>query len=295
MGVSRIVGAVAGLWRFPVKSMRDERLEQAELTERGLVGDHAYALIDADTGKVVSAKSAGLYPDLFGCRAAFIEPPRSGGELPPVRIALPDGASATSDSSDVDRVLSAYFRRNVSWLGPRPMTSPSPSTTPTFRISTQQVTETRSSNRSLARPSSPKPVLLPPARRLVLRPVPGVRSDDVHPRAAERASAPKPLRPAAVPNERDRRRQRGWGRERLDRHEIAIGDAVRLSVALPDPRCAMTTLAQDELPKDTDVLRTLTRHNRVQVGAAGLFPCAGVYAVVEAPGTLQTSDRVALT
>jgi uncharacterized protein len=81
----------------------------------------------------------------------------------------------------------------------------------------------------------------------------------------------------------------------LDRHEIAIGDAVRLSVALPDPRCAMTTLAQDELPKDTDVLRTLTRHNRVQVGAAGLFPCAGVYAVVEAPGTLQTSDRVALT
>jgi hypothetical protein len=57
----------------------------------------------------------------------------------------------------------------------------------------------------------------------------------------------------------------------------------------------MTTLAQDELPKDTDVLRTLTRHNRVQVGAAGLFPCAGVYAVVEAPGTLQTSDRVALT
>jgi len=45
-------------------------------------------------------------------------------------------------------------------------------------------------------------------------------------------------------------------------HELAIGDAVRLSVALPDPRCVMTTLAQDELPKDTDVLRTLTRHDR---------------------------------
>ncbi len=56
------VGAVARLWRFPVKSMRGERLEQAELTEHGLVGDRAYALIDANTGKVVSAKSAGLYP-----------------------------------------------------------------------------------------------------------------------------------------------------------------------------------------------------------------------------------------
>jgi len=57
----------------------------------------------------------------------------------------------------------------------------------------------------------------------------------------------------------------------------------------------MTTLAQDDLPKDTDVLRTLTRHNRLQVGAAGQFPCAGVYAVVEAPGTMRTGDRVALT
>jgi hypothetical protein len=57
----------------------------------------------------------------------------------------------------------------------------------------------------------------------------------------------------------------------------------------------MTTLAQDELPQDPDVLRTLTRHNRAQVGAAGQFPCAGVYAVVEAPGTMRTGDRVALT
>ena len=51
MATSGIVGAVAGLWRFPVKSMRGELLEQAEFTELGLVGDRAYALIDADTGK----------------------------------------------------------------------------------------------------------------------------------------------------------------------------------------------------------------------------------------------------
>ena len=109
MATNGTVGAVAALWRFPVKSMRGERLEQAQLTELGLMGDRAYALIDADTGKVVSAKSVRLFPDLFSCRAAFVEPPRSGGELPSVRIALPDGASVTSDSSEVDRVLSAYF------------------------------------------------------------------------------------------------------------------------------------------------------------------------------------------
>ena len=76
--------------------------------------------------------------------------------------------------------------------------------------------------------------------------------------------------------------------------ELAIGDALRFNVALPDPRCVMTTLAQDELPRDTDVLRALVRHNRIQVGDAGLFPCVGVYAVVRASGTLRTGDNVSL-
>jgi uncharacterized protein YcbX len=52
-----IVGSLSGLWRFPVKSMMGERLEEAELSGRGIAGDRAYALIDTDTGKVVSAKS----------------------------------------------------------------------------------------------------------------------------------------------------------------------------------------------------------------------------------------------
>ena len=75
----------------------------------------------------------------------------------------------------------------------------------------------------------------------------------------------------------------------------AIGDAARLRVALPDQRCVMTTLAQGDLPKDTEILRTLVQHNKIQVGDAGQFPCAGVYAVVEAPGTMRTGDPVALT
>jgi hypothetical protein len=44
MAKGDIIGSVAGLWRFPVKSMRGERLEQVEITPRGLVGDRAYAL-----------------------------------------------------------------------------------------------------------------------------------------------------------------------------------------------------------------------------------------------------------
>src|SRR5262245_59298246 len=113
MATNEIVGSVAGLWRFPVKSMKGERIERAVLTGRGIVGDRAYALIDTDTGKVVSAKSARSFPDLLGCQAAFVEPPQTGRELPHVQITLPDGAIVTSNSADCDRTLSSYFGRNV--------------------------------------------------------------------------------------------------------------------------------------------------------------------------------------
>jgi uncharacterized protein YcbX len=76
--------------------------------------------------------------------------------------------------------------------------------------------------------------------------------------------------------------------------QLALGDAARLNVAMPDARCVMTTLAQGDLPKDTDVLRALVRHNKLQVGDLGQFPCAGVYAVVAVRGTVRTGDRVAL-
>lgn len=76
MKASELVGAVAGLWRFPVKSMLGEQLEEAELTARGLLGDRVYALIDAETGKVVSAKSVKMFPDLLDCRATFLEAPQ---------------------------------------------------------------------------------------------------------------------------------------------------------------------------------------------------------------------------
>jgi hypothetical protein len=75
------VGSVAELWRFPVKSMLGERLDRVDLTERGVFGDRAYALVDVDTGKVASAKSGRLFPDLLRCRAAFLEAPQLGRDL----------------------------------------------------------------------------------------------------------------------------------------------------------------------------------------------------------------------
>ena len=49
--------SLASLWRYPVKSMMGEELNSAIITERGLLGDRSYALLDMETEKIVSAKN----------------------------------------------------------------------------------------------------------------------------------------------------------------------------------------------------------------------------------------------
>src|SRR4051812_45596174 len=98
---------IVALWRYPLKSMRGEELNAADITERGLLGDRVYALIDGDEGKVVSARSPRKWGALFDCRADFVEPPGATSPRPPIRITLPDGSEVRSDQADVQDRLSA--------------------------------------------------------------------------------------------------------------------------------------------------------------------------------------------
>jgi hypothetical protein len=90
--VSDAVVTIAGLWRFPVKSMLGQELDAVDVAQGGIVGDRAFALVDTETGKVASAKHPKVWPDLLRCRASFVESPRPGAELPPARIDLADGS-----------------------------------------------------------------------------------------------------------------------------------------------------------------------------------------------------------
>jgi hypothetical protein len=276
--------------------MRGERVGEAELTANGFVGDRAYALLDVDTGKVVSAKSVRLFPDLLGFAAAYVEPPRPGHELPPVWITLPEGASVLSDSGDVDRVLSERLGRQVKLARAAPEDFTIDQYHPDIENVDPQgyrdtVVEQKLGSAFFAEAGMPSPV--PVGSFFDLFPV-SVLTTSTLERFGE-------LRPESRFDERRFRMnviveseeagfvENGWiGRE------VALGDAARLTVALPDPRCVMTTLGQDGLPGDTGILRTLTRHNRIQVGAAGEYPCSGVYAVVEAPGRVRIGDPVAV-
>ncbi len=73
----------------------------------------AYALVDAQTGKVLSAKTPRIGSELLGCQAAFVDAPRAGEEAPPVRITFPDGTSVTSDDADADATLSKFLGCDV--------------------------------------------------------------------------------------------------------------------------------------------------------------------------------------
>ena len=296
MTSSKIEGAVAGLWRFPVKSMRGEQLEEAEVTERGVLGDRAYALIDTDTGKVVSAKSVKLFPGLFDCKATFIEPPSEDGELPPVQISLPDGTSVTSDSGDVDDLLSAHFRRKVTLE----QAAPDDFTIDQYHPDIEDADPGGHRNTVVAQKLGAALF----AELGMESPVPVGSFFDVFPLSVLTTSTLEQLSELRPQTRFDQRRFRmnvivkterpGFIENDWIGHELGLGDGVRLKVALPDPRCVMTTLAQEDLPQDTDVLRTLIRHNRVQVGDLGQFPCAGVYAVIATPGTVRVGATVVL-
>src|SRR5258708_6184866 len=103
------VGSVAALWRYPVKSMMGEDLNSSDVTDRGLLGDRQFAIVDRSTGKVGGAKNPRKWGTFFDFRAAYVEPPAAGAKMSPVRITLPDGTAVTSGDGDLDRVLSRAF------------------------------------------------------------------------------------------------------------------------------------------------------------------------------------------
>jgi uncharacterized protein len=290
------VGSVAELWRFPVKSMKGERLETAQLTARGVVGDRAYALVETGTGKVVSAKSVKHFGGLLDCAASFVEPPRADAEMPPVRITLPDGTSLISDASNAEQVLSGYWRRDVRLA----RVAPDDFTIDQYHPDVEgavpagdrdTMVETKLGAALFAEMGAQSPVAagsffdLFPVSVLTTSTV--ARLSELQPESS--FDVRRFRMNMIVATDEAGFVENGWvGRG------LSIGAGVGLNVAMPDPRCVMTTLAQDGLPGDTEILRGLVKHNRLELGPAGSYPCAGVYAVVGAPGTVRSGDHVSI-
>jgi len=102
----RKIGHVAALWRYPVQSLRGERLEALDVTEAGPVGDRGYGIFDPERGSIVSAANGKRkWRPLVTWSARYRGEPAVGKDLPPVEITFEDGIRIGSDSSELDATL----------------------------------------------------------------------------------------------------------------------------------------------------------------------------------------------
>ncbi|MDF2384886.1 MOSC domain-containing protein [Nostoc ellipsosporum NOK] len=89
--MTRIVGHVRALNRFPVKSMAGERLDMAELDWQGIEGDRQYAFVRAANGTRFPWLTAREVPAMVLHRARFDDPARP--KTSAVTVETPDGAA----------------------------------------------------------------------------------------------------------------------------------------------------------------------------------------------------------
>ena len=264
------LGSVISLWRYPVKSMMGEEMNGADVTERGLLGDRAFALLDPSSGKVVSAKNPRKWGTMFDFRASYVEVPKVGTALPSVRITLPDGTVVHSADEDVEPMLSEVLARQVELVSTAPneprleeywpdieglayrekvTDEPMPPNT-FFDFSVLHILTTSTLNRLRA----------------------------LYPQGRFEARRFRPNIVIETPSDEEGFVENDWVGQTL-----SLGEEVQLNVTAPCPRCVMTTLPQGDLPRDPGILRAAAKHNDVNVG---------VYATVLREGRIRRGDAV---
>jgi uncharacterized protein len=95
------VGKIKALWRYPVKGMAGESLQQCNISDQGLLGDRVWALRDIKRQEIQSCK---FRPELLRCIARFRSSEKSGnGEH--IDITFPDGNVVGSDDTLINTLL----------------------------------------------------------------------------------------------------------------------------------------------------------------------------------------------
>lgn len=286
-----MVGEVVGLWRYPVKSMLGEAVAACDLTATGIAGDRAYALIDNDDGKVASAKNPRKWGALMECRASLLD----DGV---VEMTLPDGRSVRSDADDVDAVLSRFLGRDVHLAATAPADRSFEEVWPDIEglAPEQVIADTNIGIEEGGERVSQLPLGLgaPPGTFFDLSPL-HLLSTATLTHLQELAPAatfdPRRYRPNLLVDTDD---APGFIENEWVGRTVGLGSGARMTVSMPTMRCVMTTLPQEDLPRDRETLRTIAAHNQVEIAGLGVWACAGVYGGVDAPGAVRLGDPVVL-
>ena len=91
---------VKEIWRYPVKSLRGEQLQEAEITSDGIVGDRRVAVVSSTTGHVITSRTKPRLLGLQGGVGEDGEPTLNG-----CRWDSEEAAKLVREAAGVDSVL----------------------------------------------------------------------------------------------------------------------------------------------------------------------------------------------
>jgi len=279
-----MLGTVATLRRYPVKSMLGEDLQTGEVSRAGLAGDRRLAVVSRRTGKVASAKYPRLWRDMLTLSAAATDEVTDGGEAAAL-ITLPDGETVRSTDEGIDDILSGLLDEPVT------LTATPPPGASLDRAVPEAVL------RDGIAASVPATLIeigaaAPPGTFVDFAPLHLITTATLS-RIAELSPGRRADLERYRPNIVIGTGGSGFTENDWLGRELRIGGDLVLRVIARTPRCAIPTLAHGRLPRDPEALRVVARSNRVSpMPDVDPEPCAGVYAEVLQPGRISTGDPV---
>ena len=276
----QMVGKVSALARYPVKSMLGEQLDEVFVTERGVVGDRAYALRELVTRHIASAKK---FPKLFEFRSSYDSQPEPG-RAAPVTIELPDGRKIHAEDNDASEAISAALGRKM--ILERSSNAHAEhagieATTifadvPIEKVIPGLTAENMPDNFALERESFFDTAVMHVIASGTLRHMA---------KLAEPGSIfdPRRFRPTIFVDSGER--DDGFIEDDWIGGTLAVGSSLKIVALQPALRCVMTTHPQENLPRDYTILRTAAYHHRANVG---------VFASIGGAGQVKIGDPVYL-
>jgi uncharacterized protein YcbX len=285
---------VGRLWRYPVKSMQGEEVDEIVLGSGGVIADRGYGFFDVETGRLVSAKHPKRFGALLGCTARYLSDPAPGEPTPPIEVTFPDGSVVRDDDAELARRVGALLGRDIRLITTVDEGLAFDEVDPGVDgVMPDEFAAALSSDPGAAEHTMQIPVgMAAPGTMLDLAALHILTAATLHRLAAEYPGGdwdPRRLRPNMIidagpeaPAEEDE-----WFG-----CDLQLGDDAVIHVVGPTPRCVMTTVAQPGLPRDSGVLKAIAGIGRREIGALGQFACAGSYAEVVTPGVVRRGDAV---